>query len=103
MTFLFQRMKTELVKIEALYKKCAKVGCDESKMFKKEIWDGIPGNRTSHQPPTAQEFLDIMDNNFGACENSGSPYQTVRNWISTGALLGNCTVKDDLQRNFVLK
>ena len=49
---------------------------------------------------SAQEYLKIMDENFGSCDNPGNPYNRVQNFVETGSLeYENCGFKGDLRKN----
>ena len=60
-------------------------------------------NFTTHQMLTTTEFVQIMDENYGACSNPDQPYTRVKNWMETGTLgYDHCKYKGDLVKNFKL-
>ena len=56
---------------------------------------------TNHTKLTTHEFIQIMDENYGACSNPDQPYTRVKWWIETGKLdYNHCKYKHDLVKNF---
>ena len=97
-TKIFQRMKKELKKIKKLYSDCAKNGCKEKRMFPAEA-KNLTGSRYVHEKLKASEYLKIMEENFGSCENPGNPYQQVKIWRETDDLTSDCGTAADILRN----
>lgn len=90
-------MKREVKVIEQIFKKCNAAGnCTFPKGPKmdEEI------KHTGHHKLTATEYIAIMDENFGWCDNPYNPYTKVKEWLNTGELdYANCNFKDDILEN----
>ena len=91
-------MSVEVKIIRKLYDDCAKSGCDETQMFERNRpSEGL--NRTVQQKMTATQYLKIMDENYGFCDNPGNPYFKIKKWLQTGKLVNECGTDHDILTN----
>ena len=87
-----EKMKYELMKLKAVYKKCSK---DASKC---KLDKGVPNqaSKRKHQPMKVEDFLTLMENNYGTCPNPGNQYYKMK----TGKLDPKCGKDQSMKRNF---
>ena len=85
-------MKYELIKLKAVYKKCSK---NPSKCKSEKATKNKAPKRT-HQPIKVEDFLTMMENNYGTCPNPGNQYYKLK----TGKFDPKCGKDQSMKRNF---
>ena len=72
-------MQFELIELKKIFQKC---GDDPSKCEYKKSAKQDSQRREKIQIP-AEDYIKIMDENFGSCPNPGNPYQKIKmNWYT---------------------
>ena len=94
-------MASELRKVKKLYAECGKnpAKCDYERNHKL-----VDSTYTGHKKIKAEEYIKIMDENYGSCTNEGNPYTKIKEWIKTGVLnYSECSEwANDIEANFEL-
>ena len=88
-------MKFELIKLKAVYKKCS----NNPKKCKFDKAKAKEGSKRPFQPMQVDDFLILMENNYGTCPNPGNQYYKMK----IGKLDPECSKDAELKRNFVFQ
>ena len=84
--------------------------CEEN--YEACYWKGAPKMTAADlnvkevhgQKIKVQDFIDLMDDNFGWCSNPYSPYAQLKLWQETGEMTfsDECNYKEEILNNFEL-
>ena len=85
-------MRFELKKLKAVFKKCSR---NSSKCkFDKAVANDA--SKRARQPIKVDDFLTLMENNYGTCPNSGNQYYKMK----IGKLDPECEKDQSMKSNF---
>ncbi|CAG5112986.1 Oidioi.mRNA.OKI2018_I69.chr2.g7138.t1.cds [Oikopleura dioica] len=100
-----EKFHQEVEKLKAVYEKC-------EEDVKHCLWKKAPRMNPEDLKITAvpgekmkvQDFIDLMDENFGWCSNPFNPYTQLKLWQKTGKMTygDECNYKQDILNNFEL-
>ena len=91
-------MEIEIGKLRKVFEDCNQnaQNCTYSKGEKSKT----PVKVVKNKRLTATEYLQIMEENFGSCENPNTPFTKIGDWLLTGELdYPDCSYKDDILAN----
>ena len=84
-------MKIEIKKAEEVFTQCEKEkDCGKIAPIRKKTKSP---EMVNYDPLKTSEYIKLMDDNFGWCENPYQPYQIVKNWMLTGEFPEACKNK----------
>ena len=95
-------MKSEIKIAQEVFATCLEYGnCTRVNPISTQVpYESL--NHTLHDTLSAREYIDLMDEEFGSCQNSGTPYAHVKEWIESGTLDYNCSYGNDIKNNLKL-